>query len=94
MKLETLKKHISMMELLTKYPFWVKKIFIKKRLRKFQHQKIFTTLEKNKKFKFSSFPTISGCGPNGAIIHYQATKKTNRTLRSGDIYLGRLRRAV
>ena len=44
-------------------------------------------LEKNKKFKFLSFPTISGTGPNGAIIHYKATKKTNRILKKGDIYL-------
>ena len=34
-----------------------------------------------------SFPTISGTGPNGAIIHYKATKKTDRKLRRGDIYL-------
>ena len=43
--------------------------------------------KKNKKFKFSSFPTISSAGPNGAIIHYKATKKTNRKLKKGDIYL-------
>ena len=40
-----------------------------------------------KKFKFLSFPTISGTGPNGSIIHYKATKKTNRTLSNGEIYL-------
>ena len=34
-----------------------------------------------------SFPTISGTGPNGAIIHYKATKETDRKLRKGDIYL-------
>ena len=34
-----------------------------------------------------SFPTISGTGPNGAIIHYKATKETNRKLKKGDIYL-------
>ena len=34
-----------------------------------------------------SFPTISGSGPNGAIIHYKATKETDRKLRKGDIYL-------
>ena len=44
-------------------------------------------LEKNKKFKFLSFPTISGTGPNGAIIHYKASNKTNRVLKDGDIYL-------
>ena len=50
-------------------------------------QKLFKFRKKNKKFKFLSFPTISGTGPNGAIIHYKATKKTNRTLKKGDIYL-------
>ena len=25
-----------------------------------------------------SFPTISGAGPNGAIVHYRVTRKTNR----------------
>ena len=44
-------------------------------------------LEKNKSFKYLSFPTISGTGPNGAIIHYKASKKTNRKLTKGDIYL-------
>ena len=34
-----------------------------------------------------SFPTISGSGPNGAIIHYKATEKSNRQLKKGDIYL-------
>ena len=43
--------------------------------------------KKNKNFKFSSFPTISGTGPNGAVIHYKANKTTNRILKKGDIYL-------
>ena len=34
-----------------------------------------------------SFDTISGTGENGAIIHYRVTYKTNRILKSGDIYL-------
>ena len=34
-----------------------------------------------------SFPTISGVGPNGAIIHYRANKKTNKKLLDGKIYL-------
>ena len=49
--------------------------------------KLFQFQKKNKKFKFSSFPTISGSGPNGAIIHYKATRETNRKLKKGDIYL-------
>ena len=51
------------------------------------HKKNYFHLEKNKNFKFLSFPTISGSGPNGAIIHYKATKDSNRKLKNGDIYL-------
>ena len=50
-------------------------------------KKFLKFLKKNKNFKFSSFPTISGTGPNGAIIHYKATNDTNRKLKKGDIYL-------
>lgn len=34
-----------------------------------------------------SFDTISGAGPNGAIVHYRASEKTNRTLAPGSVYL-------
>lgn len=34
-----------------------------------------------------SFSTISGSGPNGAIIHYRVSEKTNRTLQNNDIFL-------
>lgn len=34
-----------------------------------------------------SFDTISGSGPNGAIVHYRVTEKTNRRLRSGELFL-------
>ena len=30
-----------------------------------------------------SFPTISGAGPNGAIVHYRVTEKTNRRIGRG-----------
>ena len=32
-----------------------------------------------------SFDTISGTGPNGAVIHYRVTHETNRTLAPGDL---------
>ncbi len=38
-------------------------------------------------FRSPSFPTISGTGPNGAIVHYRATAATDRLLRPGDLYL-------
>ncbi|MGH1577637.1 aminopeptidase P family protein [Planktotalea sp.] len=32
-----------------------------------------------------SFDTISGAGPNGAIMHYRVTHETSRTLQDGDL---------
>jgi Xaa-Pro aminopeptidase len=34
-----------------------------------------------------SFDTISGAGPNGAIIHYHATPATNRRIETNSLYL-------
>ncbi len=38
-------------------------------------------------FRGLSFPTISGAGANGAIVHYRVTEKTNRELEPGSLYL-------
>ncbi len=34
-----------------------------------------------------SFDTISGSGPNGAIVHYRVSEASNRKLRPGDLFL-------
>lgn len=34
-----------------------------------------------------SFPTIAGAGPNGAIVHYRVTRKTNRPIKPGELFL-------
>ncbi|KAL3282457.1 hypothetical protein HHI36_005641 [Cryptolaemus montrouzieri] len=34
-----------------------------------------------------SFPTISSSGPNGAIIHYQPSKETDRAITTDSLYL-------
>ena len=34
-----------------------------------------------------SFPTISGTGPNGAIVHYRVSRKSNRRIARGDLLL-------
>ncbi|RVT91088.1 aminopeptidase P family protein [Sphingomonas crocodyli] len=34
-----------------------------------------------------SFDTISGAGPNGAVVHYRASEETNRPLERGSLYL-------
>lgn len=38
-------------------------------------------------FKDLSFDTISGSGPNGAIVHYRVTEESNRVIQCGDLYL-------
>ena len=83
-----IKSHIYDGAALTKFLFWVKKNYKNKNINEISAQeKLLKFRKKNKNFKFLSFPTISGSGPNGAIIHYQASKKSNRTLKTGDIYL-------
>lgn len=34
-----------------------------------------------------SFPTIAGTGPDGAIVHYRVTEKTNRRIVPGELFL-------
>ncbi|MEO6041134.1 MAG: aminopeptidase P family protein [Croceibacterium sp.] len=34
-----------------------------------------------------SFDTISGAGPNGAVVHYRVSEETNRRLEPGSVYL-------
>ena len=43
--------------------------------------------QENDLFRDLSFDTISGAGPNGAIVHYRSSEKTNRTLGLGELYL-------
>jgi len=38
-------------------------------------------------FRGLSFPTISGAGANGAIVHYRVDDDSNRKLESGSLYL-------
>ena len=68
--------------------FWIKNNFKNKKISEIGAQeKLLKFRKNNKTFKSLSFPTISGSGPNGAIIHYKANKMSNRVLRKGDIYL-------
>jgi len=70
-----------------KFLFWLKKNFRKKKITEISAQKKLERFRKmNKTYKFPSFSTISGTGPNSAIIHYKASIKSNRTLKKGDLY--------
>ena len=43
--------------------------------------------EETGKLRDLSFDTISGAGPNGAIVHYRASETTERPLEPGSLYL-------
>jgi len=43
--------------------------------------------DNNENFRGLSFDTISGCGPNGAVVHYRVNEKTNRVIDFGSLYL-------
>ena len=70
-----------------KFLFWIKnksnssltELNAEKKLEQFR--------KKSTNYLYPSFNTISGSGPNGAIIHYRASKKTNRKINKKDIYL-------
>ena len=84
----SIKSHILDGAALTKFIYWIKnnvnkfkitEISAEKKLEKFR--------KKSPNYQFPSFSTISGSGPNGAIVHYRASKKTNRLIKKKDIYL-------
>ena len=73
---------------LTKFLFWLKKNFRKKKITEISAQNKLENFRKmNNAYKFPSFNTISGTGPNSAIIHYRASTQSNRALKKGDLYL-------
>jgi len=83
-----IKSHIYDGVALTKFLLWLNNNFKIKKITEVSAQnKLLEFRKKNKSFKSLSFPTISGSGPNGAIIHYKVNNKSNRTLQNGDLYL-------
>jgi Xaa-Pro aminopeptidase len=72
---------------LTKFIFWIKNINKKKITELDATNKLEKFRKKNKNYLFPSFDTIAGSGSNGAIVHYKATKKSNRTINKNDLFL-------
>ena len=84
----SIKSHIHDGAALTKFIFWLKDTYKTKKITEISAQeKLLEFRKKNRLFYSLSFPTISGTGPNGAIIHYKANKKSSRLLKKGDVYL-------
>jgi len=82
------KSHVIDGIALTKFLFWLKKNYKRNKITEISAQEKLESFRKmNKNYKFPSFSTISGSGPNSAIIHYKASKKSNRILKKGDLYL-------
>ena len=75
-----IKSHIEDGVALTRFIFWIK---IKKPgLTELDAEKKLGNLrKKSKNYLYPSFNTIAGSGPNGAIIHYRASNKTNRKIK-------------
>lgn len=50
-------------------------------------KKLYSLREKVRHFQGNSFDTISGVGPNGAIVHYSVSEETSRMLKKDMLYL-------
>ena len=68
--------------------FWLSKEAPKGKITEITAAAKLESLRKNGKYyKGLSFPTISGSGANGAIIHYRATKASDKKLQLNSLYL-------
>ena len=72
---------------LTRFIYWIKNIKKKKITEMIVQKKLEKFRKLNKNYLFPSFDTIAGTGSNGAIIHYKASKKTNKIIKKKDIFL-------
>ena len=84
----SIKSHILDGAALTKFIYWMKNNINKNKITEISAEKKLEKFRKrNVGYKYPSFNTISGAGPNGAIVHYRANNKTNRIIKKNDIYL-------
>ena len=82
-----IKAHILDGVALTKFIYWIKNVNKKKITEISAEKKLQKFRLQNKEYIYPSFNTIAGSGPNGAIIHYKATKKSNRVIDKKDLFL-------
>ena len=79
--------HIEDGVALTKFIYWIKNINKKKITEIDSQNKLEKFRKLNKNYLFPSFNTIAGTGSNGAIVHYRASKESNKTIKKSDIFL-------
>ena len=73
--------HIEDGAALTKFIFWIKYKNKKKITEMDAEKKLEKFRKMNKNYLFPSFNTIAGTGSNGAIVHYRATKNSNKVIK-------------
>jgi Xaa-Pro aminopeptidase len=72
----------------TRFLAWLAREAPKGQLREIAASDRLEAIRKSGKyFRDLSFPTISGAGSNGAIVHYRAMPETEKTLEPGTLYL-------
>ena len=81
------KSHVEDGVALTKFLYWLKNKKHKNLTEIKAEKKLENFRKKNKNYLYPSFNTIAGTGSNGAIIHYRATKKSNKIVKKKDIFL-------
>ena len=82
------KAHLRDGVALTRFIAWLKENALDGHLTELSAaDKLESFRQEENNFQGLSFPTISGSGPNGAIVHYRATKKSNRNIERDTLYL-------
>lgn len=72
---------------LTRFLYWIKNTKQKKLTEIDAQNKLEKFRKLNNNYLYPSFNTIAGTGSNGAIVHYRASKKTNKIIKKKDIFL-------
>lgn len=72
----------------TKFLKWIEKAALRETLTEMDAEKKLEEFRREApEYRDSSFDTIAGFGPNGAIVHYRASEETNRTLEKWNLLL-------
>ena len=79
--------HIKDGVAVTKFLYWIKNSNIRKLDEIKVEKKLESFRKQSKYYLFPSFSTIAGSGPNGAIIHYRSSIKSNRKLNKDHLLL-------
>ncbi len=72
---------------LTRFIYWIKNVNNKEITEVDAQNKLEKFRKMSNDYLYPSFNTIAGAGPNGAIVHYRATKLNTKIINKNDIFL-------